>query len=161
MLEGCGDVSAPHASDILPHVAPKDLIERGCLLRITVNSLRQLSPHQVTLLKTFHQISQELMSVLLPTMCEVLADNLQLLIDLHRLDHVGVGGVAQCGCHKTDGARILASKVARVFVASIFQVVDKGRGMEQGLTRVHYKLRFHSKSCIRPLILRIVPVVLN
>ena len=73
------------------------------------------------------------MSILLPPVGEVLADQLQLLVDLHRFDDVGVGGVAQGGRHEANGAGILAAKVARVLVASVSQVVDKGRSVEQRL----------------------------
>ena len=73
------------------------------------------------------------MRVLLPAMGEMFADQLQLLVDFHRLDHVGVVGVAQGGRHEADGARILTPKVARVLMPSVSQVVHKGRSMEQRL----------------------------
>ena len=114
MLEGCRNVSAPHAGDVLSHITPKDLIEGGGLFSVVIQHdiLRELPGNQVTLLQAFHQIAQELMRILLPPMGEVFADELQLLIDLHRLDHVGVGGVAQGGGHEADGARILTAEVA-------------------------------------------------
>ena len=73
------------------------------------------------------------MCVFLPPMGEVFADELQLLVDLHRLDDVGVGGVAQGGGHEADGAGILTAEVARILMASVSQVVHKGRGVEQRL----------------------------
>ena len=135
VLEGGRNVSAPHAGDVLPHVPTKDLIEGGGLFGVVIHQdiLGELSRDQVALLQAFHQVTQKLMCVLLPAMGEVFADELQLLVDLHRLDDVGVGRVAQGGRHEADGARILTSKVARVLMASVSQVVHKGRGMEQRL----------------------------
>ena len=73
------------------------------------------------------------MCIFLPPVGEVFADELQLLVDLHRLDDVGVGRIAQGGSHEADGAGILTAKIAGILVASVSQVVHKGRGVEQGL----------------------------
>ena len=135
VLEGGRNVSASHAGDVLPHVPTKDLIEGGGLFGVVIHQdiLRELPRDQVALLQAFHQIPQKLMCVFLPAVGEVLADELQLLVDLHRLDDIGVGGVAQGGRHEANGARVLTPKVARILMASVSQVVHKGRGMEQRL----------------------------
>ena len=59
MLEGGGNVSAPHAGDVLPHVTPKDLIEGGGLFGVVIHQdiLRELPRDQVALLQAFHQVS--------------------------------------------------------------------------------------------------------
>ena len=82
------------------------------------------------------------MCVFLPPMGEMFADELQLLVYLHRLDDVGVGRIAERGGHEADGAGILTPKVARILVPSVSQVVHKGRGVEQRLCE-----RFTCLSC--------------
>jgi len=59
VLEGGGNVSAPHASDILPHVTSEDLVEGGGLFGVVIHQdiLRQLPRDQVALLQALHQIS--------------------------------------------------------------------------------------------------------
>merc|ERR1719431_213019 len=85
VLEGCGDEPAPLAGDVLPHVAPEDLVEGRGLLGVLVQALRLPPGDELALLEALHQVPQELVRVLLAAMGEVLADELQHLVDLDRL----------------------------------------------------------------------------
>ena len=73
------------------------------------------------------------MRVLLSAVSEVLADHLELLVDLYGLHDVTVGGAAQGGGHEADGAGELPAHVALVLVPAEPQVVDEGGCVEEGL----------------------------
>ena len=59
---------------------------------------------QVALMEGLYQVLQELMGILLPPVGEVLADHLQLLVNLHRFHHISVDSFSESGGHQADGA---------------------------------------------------------
>ena len=62
----------------------------------------------------YNTIPEELMRVLLSSVREVLANHLELLVDLDGLHHVAVGRAAQGGRHQADGAGKLACRFTLV-----------------------------------------------
>ena len=52
--------------------------------------------------------------------------------NISKVDHLLT---SESGRHNTDGAGVEADAAAGVLVASELEVVDQGRGVEQGLTR--------------------------
>ena len=111
MLESGRDVSALEAGDILPHVATKNLVERGRLFTGVVQSFdgsgRQAVgrvPVQKRPLEGLDEVPQKLVSVLLPAKDHVLAYAVEFRVDAVWYYHLVGERVLEGVLERTDGA---------------------------------------------------------